>query len=129
MSVNQKGFLNKLIVFGLSILGVAIVLYSTLLKSWFFPLFPVQFLLVFLVTAAAHLRIVQVGKQNMLRFTTAYIQMTMFKLLIYLVFIFTCLLCLSVDKLVFAITFFVLYALFSVFEAVQLISFYKVDKP
>ena len=116
-------------VFSALILTAALLLYSTIAKSLYFSQFPLQFILIFGITALTHLQLIKLGEQNMYRFTNVYIQVTVIKLLIYLAFILGCLMYLNVDKAVFALTFFVLYVLFSVFEVVHLLAFYKTDKP
>ena len=129
MLAKQKVFFYKLMIFSALILTVALLLYSTIAKSLYFSQFPLQFILIFSITALTHLQLVKLGEQNMYRFTNVYIQVTVIKLIIYLVFILGCLMYLNVDKTVFALTFFVLYVLFSVFEVVHLLAFYKTDKP
>ncbi len=129
MLAKQKVFFYKLMVFSALILTVALLLYSTIAKSLYFSQFPLQFILIFSITALTHLQLVKLGEQNMYRFTNVYIQVTVIKLIIYLVFILGCLMYLNVDKTVFTLTFFVLYVLFSVFEVVHLLAFYKTDKP
>lgn len=129
MLAKQKVFFYKLMIFSALILTVALLLYSTIAKSLYFSQFPLQFILIFSITALTHLQLVKLGEQNMYRFTNVYIQVTVIKLIIYLVFILGCLMYLNVDKTVFTLTFFVLYVLFSVFEVVHLLAFYKTDKP
>lgn len=129
MLAKPKVFFYNLLIFSTVIMGIAMLLYSYVAKTLYFSQFPLQFLLIFVVTAFTHLRLIKVGENNMYRFTNAYIQVTIIKLFLYLGFIFVCLMFLNVDKIVFALTFFVLYLLFSVFEVVNLLSFYKTGKP
>lgn len=128
MLVQQKIFFYKLVVYSTVLLAVALILYTTLLKEMYFSLFPLQFLVVFLVTAFSYSHVIKVGEKNMLRFSSAFMLMTLVKFLVYIAFLLICLLTLSLHVATFVVTFFVLYLLFSIFEVKQVLSYYKSGK-
>ncbi|MFZ4455436.1 MAG: hypothetical protein ACOYOT_04370 [Bacteroidales bacterium] len=128
MSEKQK-FFFKLNLLSVIVLATAVLLYSTLLKGFYFKIFPVLFLLVYGVTSLSYLRLIKVADQNMLRFSSAYMQSTLVKFLVYMTFMLVCLLTKSVaNVLSFVMAFFVMYLIFTIFEVTQVLSFYNKGK-
>lgn len=124
-----KQFFYKLTLFAVVVLALSLLLYATVLKSFYFQLFPFLFLLIFGVSALSYFRLIKVSGQNMLRFSSAYMQMTLVKFVVYISFLLVCLLTKSIEQVTsFVLTFFVLYLLFTIFEVKQVLSFYKGNK-
>jgi L-asparagine transporter-like permease len=83
-------------------------------------------LLIYGVTALSYTRLIKVAEQNMLRFSSAYMQTTLIKFLVYMAFMLICLLTKSVENVEsFVLSFFVLYLIFTIFEVKQVLSFYN----
>lgn len=129
LETGGKSFFYKLTLFGVVILALSLVLFATVLRQYYFQLFPLLFLLVFAVSATSYRRLIKAGESNMLRFSSAYMQMTLIKFVVYLSFMLVCLFTKSIGNVVaFVISFFVLYLLFTIFEVKQVLSFYKGNK-
>lgn len=128
MSQIQKKFVLKLILFSVVVLGISALLFLTLVPSWYTPLFPLQFIVISLVTFFSYSRLLKACDANPLRFSSVYIGTTTFKLFIYLSFLVACLLLVKINVLKFLMTFLVLYVIFTVFEVIQVLSFCRVKK-
>lgn len=128
MSQIQKKFVLKLVAFSIAVLGISAMLFLTLVSSWYTPLFPLQFIVISLVTFFSHSRLLKACDANPLRFSSVYIGTTTLKLFIYLSFLVGCLLLVEIDALKFLMTFLVLYVMFTVFEVIQVLSFCRVKK-
>lgn len=125
MSGKQK-FFYHLTLLSVAVLTASVLLFSTLIKGFYFQLFPLLFLLIYGVTALSYTRLIKVAEQNMLRFSSAYMQTTLIKFLVYMAFILICLLTKSVENVEsFVLSFFVLYLIFTIFEVKQVLSFYN----
>ncbi len=125
MEQNAKKFLINLGIFSFAMLIIAAVLYSTLLKEWYFPMAPAQFLLILLVTGISHLWLQKSILENKKGFTAAFMLTVSIKLMVYLAFIVICLLIDRSHAIVFVLTFFLLYICFTIFEVKQILGCLK----
>ena len=123
--IEIKRFFIKILKFTIILLIIAVILYLTLLRQFYVKSFPVQILLIGLLTTFSHIRLIKARQQNIRRFTTVFMLSVTLKILIYLSFLLICLLIDRSDALAFVLTFFILYLCYSVFEVQQTLKFFK----
>lgn len=121
MEREAKQFLKSFGIFTAGLILIAALLFSTLLQKWYFPMFPVQFLVIALVTGIIHLFLIKVAQQNIRKFNTVFMALVAIKLLIYFAFILISLLLDRSNAIVFVLTFLVLYICFTIFEVQQIL--------
>jgi len=125
IETENKQFLRKFIIFSLVLIAIAAILFLTILKAFYVPLFPLQLLLIGSLTLYSHLRLIKACEQNIRRFSTVFMLSVTVKLMAYLSFLLICLLIDHSNALSFVLTFFVLYVCFTVLEVSQVLNFLK----
>ena len=125
MNTERQIFLKKVFYLCLSISGMAILLYQSVLKGYYLSIFPLQFAVVILVTVISHLRLMTSVEQNARRFSTTFLSVMSAKLFIYLFFILICLLVDRSNAINFVVTFLLLYLIFTIFEVIEISNFFK----
>ena len=125
MNTERQIFLKKVFYLCLSISGMAILLYQSVLKGYYLSIFPLQFAVVILVTVISHLRLMTSVEQNAQRFITTFLSVMSAKLFIYLFFILICLLVDRSNAINFVVTFLLLYLIFTIFEVIEISNFFK----
>ena len=125
MNTERQIFLKKIFYLCLSISGMAILLYQSVLKGYYLSIFPLQFAVVILVTVISHLRLMTSVEQNARRFSTTFLSVMSAKLFIYLFFILICLLVDRSNAINFVVTFLLLYLIFTIFEVIEISNFFK----
>lgn len=125
IETENKQFLRKFIIFSLVLIAIAAILFLTILKAFYVPLFPLQLLLIGSLTLYSHLRLIKACEENVRRFTTVFMLSVTLKLMAYLCFLLICLLIDHSNALAFVLTFFTLYLCFTVFEVIQVLIFLK----
>ena len=125
MNTERQIFLKKVFYLCLSISGMAILLYQSVLKGYYLSIFPLQFAVVILVTVISHLRLMTSVEQNAQRFITTFLSVMSAKLFIYLFFILICLLVDRSNAINFVVTFLLMYLIFTIFEVIEISNFFK----
>ncbi len=125
MNTERQIFLKKIFYLCLSISGMAILLYQSVLKGYYLSIFPLQFAVVILVTVISHLRLMTSVEQNAQRFITTFLSVMSAKLFIYLFFILICLLVDRSNAINFVVTFLLMYLIFTIFEVIEISNFFK----
>ena len=125
MNTERQIFLKKIFYLCLSISGMAILLYQSVLKGYYLSIFPLQFAVVILVTVISHLRLMNSVEQNARRFSTTFLSVMSAKLFIYLFFILICLLVDRSKAINFVVTFLLLYLIFTIFEVIEISNYFK----
>jgi len=116
-----KKYLLRLLIFTSIIAVLAFALYSTVLSEFYLPVFPYVLLFFVLVSLASHYVLIKAGQSRITKFSTSFMGITSFKLFLYLIFIVAYLLIDKSNALVFVLTFFALYLLFTAFETSALL--------
>jgi len=91
----------------------------------YLAVFPIQLLLIAVVTTIGHLWVIRAADQNPMKFTTAFMASVTLKLLVYLFFMLIYLLFDHTQVISFMLTFIVLYISFTIFEVIQVLKFIK----
>ena len=116
-----KKYLIRLLLFSAGIALVAFALYSTVLSKFYLTIFPYILLFFTAVSLISHYVLIKAGQSRITKFSTSFMGATSFKLFLYLIFIIAYLLIDKSNALVFVLTFFVIYLLFTIFETSALL--------
>jgi len=127
MKAETKQFLVKFSLFSLTIIGIASLLFISVLKPFYVKAFPLQLLIVGSFTCFTHLKLLKAFEKSIQVFTNIYILSITIKLLVYFLFLLVCLLIDSTNALAFVVTFFMLYLCYTTFEVFQLVNVRKND--
>lgn len=125
LNPGKKIFLKKALIVSMIVTGIALLLFNSVLKAYYFKMFPYQVGLIALVTVISHLRLMSAIQMNIRRFNTTFLSIMSIKLFIYLIFILTCLLIDRKDAINFVLTFLILYVFFTIFEVIEISNFLK----
>ena len=125
MSDASRKFVLKISLYTLTIFVISFALFTTVLKTFYLSVFPIQLLLIATVTTLGHLWVIRSADQNTMKFTTAFMASVTLKLLIYLFFMLIYLWIDHSQVISFVLTFMVLYVVFTVFEIIQVLKFIK----
>ena len=125
MSSSTRKFILKICILTFIIAAFSIVLFSTLLRDYYFKTFPLVVVLIAVVTTIGHLWVIRASNQNTLKFTTAFMGSTTLKLIIYLFFMLISLWIDHSQTISFVLTFILLYILFTVFEVLEILRHIK----
>ncbi len=118
-------FLRKLIIFTI-IIGVAgFGIVQFIPAEYVTPTLPYLLVFFLAVTILVHYTLMQVSKKRTLQFSNYFMLVTFGKLIFFLTIILVYFLLNREDALPFAISFFILYILFTVFEVVQSLALAK----
>lgn len=118
-------FLLKISTFTLIIIAISIALFATILKTYYFKAFIIQVVLIATVTTIGHLWVAKAVKKNIRKFATAYMASVTLKLVVYLIYLLVSLLIDHTQALQFALTFLILYLVYTIFEVVEVLRFLK----
>jgi hypothetical protein len=121
-------FIFKFLIFSIFLSALAAILFLTVMKKWYFPAFPIQLLLIAIVTGISHIWLLKFSEQNMRKFTTVFMALVSIKLLIYMSYLLVNLWIDRSNVIVFLLTFFLLYVCFTIFEVKQILFFLKNTK-
>jgi len=120
-----KGFLRKILIFSIIILIIAIILFTTILKEYYMPIYLYSLLFCFAITGLFHFILVNVYNKKPTKFANNYLLLTTIKMLVYLIFVSTYLIFVKINVFWFVIVFLILYLLFAVFEVIAVLSMLK----
>ncbi len=116
-----KNYSFRLLIFVTLIALVAAILYTTVLSSFYLSVFPYVLIFFTLISFLSHYIIVKAGQSRITKFSTSFMGITSLKLFLYLIFIIVYLLIDKTNALVFVLTFFIVYLLFTIFETSSLL--------
>ncbi len=116
-----KKYLIRLLIFVAIITLIASGLYFTVLSKFYLPVFPYVLLFFTVISVLTHYILIKSGKSRIAKFSTSFMGITSLKLFLYLIFIIVYLLIDKTNALVFVLTFFIIYLLFTIFETSSLL--------
>ena len=125
MSSIARKFILKIVVLTLFISGIATLLFSSVLKPYQLKAFPYQILLLAFATTVAHLLVVRASKLNTLKFSNAFMISVTLKLFIYILFMLIYLWIDHSQVIIFAVSFLILYLIYTLFEVSEILKFIK----
>lgn len=120
-----KKFIIREIVFA-AILGiVAYVLFQTILKDYYLPVFWMLFCVISLFTAIFHYSVLHAGSKELSKFSSKFMMFAGIKMIIYLFIIVFYAFSFPDKAKFFLISFFILYLLYTVFEVILILGYFN----
>lgn len=121
-------FYYKLAIFSTIVTLIAILLYNTVLKSYYVSQFPITLIVFILITGGIFYILWRDDKKEKGKFNQLFLMGTTVKILVLLTFLAIILIIDRKNAVPFLISFLVLYFLFTIFEVVSILSFVKSKK-
>lgn len=125
MNLIFQKFIKKLIVFTMILFAVALLSKFLLPISFITPALLYLIPLFFSITLLTHYLLLKGSEKSFAKFTTNYMLVTFSKLMLLLIVLLLYVFTHKSDAIPFIISFFLLYILFAVFEAIELQNFKK----
>lgn len=118
-------FFKRLLIFSLIPVLTAAVLYFVLPAKFITPVLPFLILFFIAVTLISTFILIKSSQKKFIRYLNVYLLTTIIKLFLYIAVMVTYIIFNQADLLPFAISFFILYLFYSIFEVAWLVSFSK----
>jgi|WetSurMetagenome_2_1015567.scaffolds.fasta_scaffold469257_1 hypothetical protein len=118
-------FLRKIVIFSVILSFIAVGLSFLVPKTFFTPVLPYLFLFFLAVTIVSYYILIKAAQQKFIRFLNYYLLTTTVKLLLFIAVLMTYIMLNRNDAVPFALTFFLLYLCYTVFEVVMIIGYSK----
>ena len=120
-----RNFVFREFVFA-AILGlIAFVLFQTILKEYYLPVFWILFGIITVFTAGFHYSVLLVSEKETSKFTSKFMMVSGIKMIIYLIIIVYYAFSFPEKASIFLISFFILYLLYTVFEVLLIVNYFK----
>lgn len=127
MQTLKKFILLELVLTGL--IGItAFILFQTIFKNYYIPAFWVLLGVISLLTGFLHYSIIQVAEKDVVKFTSRFMLVSGIKMMIYLVIITSYVFLNTNNAKLFLIFFFILYAIYTAFEVILIVTYFKNKK-
>lgn len=123
-----KKFIITELVFTSSISILAFVLFQTVLREYYIPVFWMQLGFIAILTGIMHYSILQINEKGAAKFSTKFMTLSGVKMMLYLVLITAYVFLYTSTAKFFLISFFILYALYTAFEVILIVKYLKANK-
>jgi len=120
-----RKFLIRELIFALIIAIISYVLFQTVLKEYYLPVFWLLFGIITIFTAVFHLSVLQVSDKSSAKFSSKFMMVSGIKMIVYLMLIVYYAFSFPEKAKTFLISFFILYLLYTVFEVFLIIRYLK----
>ncbi len=120
-----KKFIFRELIFALILAIIAFVLFQTVLKEYYLPVFWMLFGILTVFTAGFHYSVVQVSDKNTSKFSSKFMMVSGIKMIVYLILIVFYAFSFPEKARIFLISFFILYMLYNVFEVLLIVNHFK----
>jgi hypothetical protein len=118
-------FLRKLIIFSAILSFIAIGLLFLIPKAYITPALPFLFFFFLAVTSMSYYILIKAAQKKFIRFLNYYLLTTTVKLLLFIVVLITYIMLNKKDAVPFALSFFILYLCYTIFEVVSIVGYSK----
>ncbi|MBN1252761.1 MAG: hypothetical protein JXR51_05890 [Bacteroidales bacterium] len=118
----NKKYFSKLLIFTVVLSTIFFLLFSFVIPQFYLNVFPWLILFFITSTFAVHYILTKAGNQKITKFSTFFMASTTAKLFLYLIFIVLYVLLDKENAVIFLITFFILYLLYTFFETFSLLN-------
>jgi hypothetical protein len=118
-------FLRKVIIFSVILSFIATGLLFLLPKTYFTPALPYLFIFFLSVTLISYYILIQAAQHKFIRFLNYYLLTTTVKLLLFIAVLITYIMLNRKDAVPFALSFFILYLCYTIFEVVMIVGYSK----
>ena len=120
-----RNFVFRELIFAATLGLIALVLFQTVLKEYYLPVFWILFGIITVFTAVFHYSVLRVSEKETSKFTPKFMMVSGIKMIIYLVIIVYYAFSFPEKARIFLISFFVLYLLYTVFEVLLIVNYFK----
>jgi len=120
-----RKFLIRELIFALIIAIISYVLFQTVLKEYYLPVFWLLFGIITIFTAVFHLSVLQVSDKSSAKFSSKFMMVSGIKMIVYLMLIVYYAFSFPEKAKTFLISFFILYLLYTVFEVFLIVRYLK----
>jgi len=120
-----RKFLIRELIFALIIVIISYVLFQTVLKEYYLPVFWLLFGIITIFTAVFHLSVLQVSDKSSAKFSSKFMMVSGIKMIVYLMLIVYYAFSFPEKAKTFLISFFILYLLYTVFEVFLIVRYLK----
>lgn len=123
-----KNFFIKELVFTFSVGISAVVLFNTVLSSYYLSVFWIILGIIAILTGIMYYSILRINEKSTAKFTSHFMMFSGIKMILYLVFITSYVFLNQLSAKFFLISFFILYFLYTTFEVFQIVKYLKTNK-
>ena len=123
-----KKFIFKELIFTGSVGIIALILFQTVFQNYHLPVFWVLLAVIALLTGVMHYSILQVAEKDVVKFSSRFMMVSGIKMMIYLVIITSYVFSNPTNAKSFLIFFFILYAIYTAFEVILIVKYFKNKK-
>ncbi len=109
-------FIKGLTTYTLIILGVGLVLFLTVFKSYFLPVLPFVLLFYYVSTLILHKFMLQISQKDISRFSFKFMMLSLIKMFIYIIFGVLYIIFDEENAVMFLIVYLILYVAYAVYE-------------
>ena len=120
--------LKRLLIISLIPGSIAAILYFTLPENFITPALPFLILFFVAVTLISSYILIKSAQKKFIKYLNIYLLTTVIKLFLLVAVMVTYILFNKADLIPFALSFFILYLYYPIFEVVWLVSFFKTDQ-
>lgn len=120
-----KNFLIKETILTVSLGLIALILFRTVLSSYYHPVFWLNLFIIAVLTGILHFSILKVSTEGHSRFSSRFIMISGVKMMIYLVFILLFAFLNPEKAKFFLITFLILYFIYTFFEVLLMLKYFN----
>ena len=120
-----RKFIFREFVFAIILALIAFVLFQTILIEYYLPVLWILFGLINVFTAIFHYSVLQVSEKEPSKFSSRFMMVSGIKMIIYLMIIVFYAFSFPEKAKIFLISFFILYSLYTVFEVIFILNYFK----
>ena len=120
-----KNFILKELLLTIIIALVAFILFQSVLKEFYSPVFWTLLIIISVLTGGLHYSILQVAEKETSKFTSRFLMATGIKMIIYLIFIIVYVFSHTTNAKIFLIYFLIHYLLYTAFEVYMILRYLK----
>jgi hypothetical protein len=118
-------FFRKLIIFSVILSFIVIGLSFLIPTSYISRVIPLLFIFFMIITMISYYILIKAAQMKFIRFLNYYLLITTVKLLLFIVVMITYMMLNKQDAVPFALSFFILYLCYTIFEVVSIIGYSK----
>jgi hypothetical protein len=116
MEKNFSNFFKGLTIYSIIILAIGALLFATLFKAFFLPVFPFLLLFYYISTLALHRYMLKIAKSDVSKFSFKFMMLSFLKMFIYIIFGVLYIVIDEESAVVFLMVYLALYVAYAVYE-------------
>ena len=120
-----KRFIFKELVFTIILGLIAFVLFQTVLKEFYLPVFWILFGMISIFTVAFHYSVLILSEKEISKFPSKFMMASGIKMIVYLMLIVFYTFSFPEKAVIFLISFFTIYLFYTIFELIIIINYFK----